>query len=87
MKKRLVSKFKYRDGDGFWIYTHKKAPSFCKQPADIISITTIKHKNGKPIKMDDQYYTPDEAMTVAIGLMIAVDSVLDWKKIRKKFKS
>lgn len=75
---KLIHKARYKHGDGFAVFVMKKAPKRIKEKADTIALATvIKDLKGKLIRSDVCYYTPDEAMTVAIGLLKAVDHELN----------
>ena len=79
---RIASKCEYANGDGLVVGIFKKAPKEAKTKADIIGVATVKKKGKKLLKSDVSYYTPDEAMCVAIGLLRAIDLVMD-----KQFKN
>lgn len=76
---KITARLDYKNGEGF-ITAIVKPPK--TNPADIIALMTVK---GKKKTID--YYTPDEAMGVAIGLLRAVDYLLNsnYKNFRKKY--
>lgn len=72
MSKEVVFRHDYKNGDGFAVSVGK-APHEAIE-ADVICLHTAKGEKGT-----NQYYTPDEAMSVAIGLITGVDAVLGLK--------
>lgn len=85
---KLIHKARYKHGDGFVIFVLKKTPKRVREKADTIALATvIKDVKGKLVRSDVCYYTPDEAMTVAIGLLKAVDhelsgTFLEYRKLK-----
>lgn len=70
MKRELLGKVSYKNGYGFAVYTDE-APKEARTKADTICLCTKKDKSFK------QYYTPDEAMSVAFLLLKAVDTEMN----------
>ncbi len=71
---KVLHKSSYKNGDGFCVFVLKKAPKRFSEKADTIALATvIKNDKKKIIRSDVCYFTPDEAMTVAVGLLKAVD--------------
>jgi hypothetical protein len=82
MKETLTFKAEYANGEGIFVQVIPKAPKIAKEKADIICMGTVRQNEKKKLKKAIiNYYTPDEAMGLAIGLLRAVDVVMD-----KKFK-
>lgn len=73
MERKLIDKIEYADDKGFAIFVCD-APEDAETKADTIKLLTIKDGNSY-----SSYYTPDEAMSVAMGLLRAIDAHLfDW---------
>lgn len=80
MKTGLVHKAEYADDKGFLVRI-VNAPKGAATKADTIELVVVKEGGSY-----SAFYTPDEAMTVAIGLLKAVDGHLGdfYKDYRKK---
>ena len=74
---KLIHKDKYKGGDGIAVLIIDKAPQRATEQADVIKLVMAQGSKGT-----SQYFTPDEAMSVAIGLLKAVD-VLMIKKYKE----
>lgn len=70
--RRVVFRQEYKDGDGFCVSVGE-APKEAIG-ADVICLHTAKGEKGT-----NNYYTPDEAMAVAMGLLLGVDNTLGYK--------
>lgn len=80
MDRKVVYRADYKNGDGFAVSVGKAPDNAIK--SDVICLHTARGENGT-----NQYYTPDEAFSVAIGLFSGVDAVLGMKfydEFRKK---
>ena len=77
---KVVYKGFYKGGEGFAVGVVKKAPRSARTKADVIAIATIKKTQRGPNKGKRRgvmnYYTPDEAMCIGIGLIRACDHVM-----------
>lgn len=74
---KIVFKHTYANDDGFCVKILDKAPKEARTKADIIALYTVKKTpEGEIIQSYISYYTPDEAMSVAMGLLQAADSVM-----------
>lgn len=80
MKGKLLEKVEYKYGEGFAVSIVK--PTKDMYQADIVELTTFRNRDGEGYK---HYYTPDEAMSVARLLLLAVDKVTTkhWMEFRK----
>jgi hypothetical protein len=75
-RNQVAAEFTYKNGEGF-IIAIGEAPKTAKTKADVVHLITVKrNRHGKLSKSAIDYYTPDEAMCVAMGLLRAVDSVM-----------
>lgn len=63
--KNILASAVYANGEGFLVGIVKPPKG---RPWDTIGLITVKNRKGST-----DYYTPDEAMSVAIGLLRAVD--------------
>lgn len=72
---------RYKYGEGFVVGTLKRAPLDAGTGADVIVVYTVKRRTRGPRKGklhgSANYYTPDEAMSIALGLMRSVDHTLE----------
>lgn len=74
---KVVYKLGYKNKDGIAVGIVKNAPADAITKADVIAVAIV--KKGKKLISETRYFTPDEAMGLAIGLMSAVDEVMDKK--------
>lgn len=79
MSKGITFRTDYANGDGICVSILNEAPSDARTKADVIALYTVKKKGRKLVESTASYYTPDEAMSVAIGLMRAVETVMTGK--------
>ena len=75
--KTITFKAEYKDGDGICVEVINKAPREARTKADLIAVYVVKKKKGKLLKSEANYYTPDEAQGLAIGLLRAVDVLME----------
>lgn len=72
---------RYKYGEGFAVGTLNTAPATAGTGADVIVVYTVKRRKTGPRKGKlhgtANYYTPDEAMSIALGLMRSVDHTLE----------
>jgi hypothetical protein len=80
-RSRLVYGVKYMGGEGFEVVIVPKAPRSARTKADVIAVITLKRtKRGShagKLRGVMNYYTPDEAMSIGLGLIKAVDTVME----------
>ena len=85
---KIAAKFKYKNGEGIAVGVCKKAPKEALERADVIALMICKNKRGTKGYSEVNYFTPDEAMCVAIGLLRGIDLVMHKKfnEFRKEAK-
>jgi cold shock CspA family protein len=79
MKTEHIASFTYQNGDGFAFFIGD-APPDAGTKADVIHFTMVK-KDRMGTLVDSQRicFTPDEAASIAQGLLTCVNAVMDKK--------
>jgi len=73
---KVVAQFEYRGGDGIAVGICKKAPKEARTKADVIALIVVKKKKKRVVQSEINYFTPDEANCISLGLHRAVDEVM-----------
>jgi hypothetical protein len=81
LRMKVKYRVNYKYGEGFAVGVVPKAPRGARTKADVIAVLTIKKTNRGPnrgkLRGYASYYTPDEAMSIGLGLLKSVDHVME----------